>query len=187
MRISGKRSVSSFVSVVLTVIWWLLFPVLAGVAVGIAVLAVSPGVGEGSLNVDAQFMRLTFPLVDGNQRPLIVGTLCLVLVELGAAQLIVYHLRKLFANIRADRPFATENSRHIRIVGLASIAGSVLVSLVCLAAGYFAMGEIRIPGVVVSPRLGSPMTGIFLGLVILVLAEVFRRGAELQEDHDLTV
>jgi len=36
-------------------------------------------------------------------------------------------------------------------------------------------------------RLDVPVSGLFVGAVLLVVAEAFRRGAQLEEDQALTV
>ena len=51
----------------------------------------------------------------------------------------------------------------------------------------FFMNNISIPGVELNPKLSLNSGTIFIGLVVLVLGEVFNIGFKLQEDQDLTV
>jgi hypothetical protein len=188
MKITGKGSLSSALGAALTIAWYLLFVVMGGIVIGIVIMAMSPASPSGTLAFDAQFVRLAFSGAQiGNPKLATTGTLAVVLVAAGVAEIVVFHLRKLLANIRDGHLFAAANSRHIRAIGLAAIGGAIVNALVCLAVGLLVTRSLHVPGVEVSARAGSPMMGIFLGLVILVLAQVFQHGAELQEDHDLTV
>ena len=49
------------------------------------------------------------------------------------------------------------------------------------------MHNLVIQGVELNVKSSFHLSGIFIGLVILVLAEIFRHGAALQEEQNLTV
>jgi hypothetical protein len=49
------------------------------------------------------------------------------------------------------------------------------------------MNYISVPGIRIDAVLGLNVTMLFIGLVILVLAEVFRVGVQLREEQDLTI
>jgi hypothetical protein len=187
MRITGKRSTSALLSGFLGLAWYFLFVAIVAVLVGLVAIAASPQ-SQVDLRLYTQFLRLTFIGSRGAEaRMIAVGGLGLVLLGLVIAQSIVYRLRKILASLNEGEPFAIGNSRHVRAIGMTVLAGSILNAIGSIAVGYLATSSIHLAGIDLSPRAGSPLSGIFLGLVILVLASVFRRGSELQEDHDMTV
>ncbi len=100
---------------------------------------------------------------------------------------VLYNLRKIFATLVTENPFDRENVVRIRRIGGAVIAGAVLKSLVQTAFGFFFTHYVSVTGVDFRAKLSLDLTTIFLGLVFLVLAELFRLGSAMQEEQDLTV
>ena len=56
-----------------------------------------------------------------------------------------------------------------------------------MAEGLYVAWRFRGPGLELWPRLDLPVTALFVGAALLVVAEAFRRGAQLEEDQALTV
>jgi hypothetical protein len=193
MKITGKGSVASVLRRILDVVWILLFVAIGGVLIATIVWAVmplktEPEAAHGGLTISADFLRLTFnDLEAGNQRVLTAGILGLAVIGLVIAQLVVSRLRKIFKTLQEGVVFSLENALHIRAIGIICIAGAAVQTLASLVVGFLVAGAIAIPGIEVGLQPGNSLTGIFLGLVILVLSEAFRLAAGLQEDHDLTV
>lgn len=102
--------------------------------------------------------------------------------------LIIYQLRKLFYTIRSGDPFSRENSRRIQIIGIAVIASSVLSALLSFLIGSYLATLIDLPGLDLMAHIRlQDFGGVFVGIIILILAEVFQHGARLQEESNLTV
>jgi len=108
------------------------------------------------------------------------------------AVLMLLQLRRAFTNIAAGTPFPRDNIRRIRVVGWA-ILGIAAVELVIDAAAmvfYHATTTVA-GGPVVIPWeilwVDFPLATTLAGLAVLILAEVFRAGADLQDDQALTV
>ena len=108
---------------------------------------------------------------------------CGVLYILGTI-VIVGRLRALFAALTAGDPFHPDNVAHLRIIAL---------SLAALEVGQYAAAAIA-TFAHLSPTHGSPggnwsfnPTVWFGVLVISVLAEVFREGARLRREAELTI
>jgi len=106
--------------------------------------------------------------------------------------LMLLQLRRAFANLSAGTPFPRENIRCFRRTGWA-ILGMAAVELVIDAAGMTLIcgmttvgGE---PAAVPWEMLwvDFPLATILAGLAVLILAEIFRAGADLQDDQALTV
>jgi hypothetical protein len=108
------------------------------------------------------------------------------------AVLMLLQLRRTFANIAAGTPFPRDNIRRIRVAGWAFL-GMAAVELVIDAAAmvFYHMTTTVAGGPVVVPwailLVDFPLATILAGLVVLILAEVFRAGADLQDDQALTV
>jgi hypothetical protein len=193
MDVPEKNVIFTFIRVALNIRWYALFAIIGCIMVAIVLWGFfmplpPPFEVENGFTIHADFLSITFERVEiGDQRLLVVGMLGLTVVSLAVAQTIVGQLRRIFSALRTGSPFTAGNARLIRAIGLVTIGGSVLSALVALLVGYLVTRAIAIPGLEPGIRAGSPMSGVFLGLVILALAEVFRRGAKLQEDQDLTI
>jgi hypothetical protein len=110
------------------------------------------------------------------------GTVCAI-----AGLFVLYQLRRLLANVSAGHPFSDDSAVRIRRIGLLIIAAALVSAAVTYGIGCYFARHISIPGLPLSPSFSFPCETVLLGLIILVLSEVFRYGARLQEDHDLTV
>ena len=100
---------------------------------------------------------------------------------------VLYNLRRVFATLVAGNLFGLENFSSIRRIVGTVITGAVLRALVQTACGMFFAQNVAIPGVDFTAKLTLDFVTLFLGFVILVLAEIFRMGSELKEEQDLTV
>jgi len=101
-------------------------------------------------------------------------------------------LRRAFGNLSCGTPFPRDNIRCIRRTGLA-ILGMAAVQLIIDAVGLcFIRATTTVAGrpVVIPWEVWSmdfPLGTILAGLAVVILAEIFRAGADLQEDQALTV
>mgnify|MGYP001047574081 CR=1 FL=1 len=108
------------------------------------------------------------------------------------ALLILLSLRRAFNNLSSGTPFPRDNIRCIRRTGLAFL-GMAAVELITDAVGLgFICATTTVAGkLVVIPwevwLMDFPLGTILAGLAVLILAEVFRAGADLQDDQALTV
>ena len=81
---------------------------------------------------------------------------------------------------RAGDPFHPENVRRLRVIGLV-LAGLEIGRYVVYTVGVWAL-----PGAEIKQPEFSP-TAWFSVLVVFVLAEVFREGARLRREAELTI
>ncbi len=105
------------------------------------------------------------------------------------ALLIVRRLQGVFSTLVANQPFVRGNAAHLRaiwvtlvVIEIARIVGFVLMHGLTVA---FAAGQ----KVAFPSGLDDPIDLVrwFVIFVVLILAEVFRQGAQLREDTELTV
>lgn len=97
-------------------------------------------------------------------------------------------LRAIFRTLKAGDPFVPENARRIRFLAFTIIAFQLLYRG-ALFWMYFAfvLNQFGISGVRLRPLFDPNGAVIFAGLVLLVIAEVFRVGADMKAEQELTV
>jgi hypothetical protein len=101
---------------------------------------------------------------------------------------VLHQLRKLLGALSVGRPFALENADRLRKLGWALILVELTLAALRMGEGLYVAWQFRRPGLELWPfRLDLPVTALFVGAVLLVVAEAFRRGAQLEEDQALTV
>jgi hypothetical protein len=189
MRALGPGSVSSFLKVILDVVRWVLMvsaAVVSAAIIAVLLLSFSPdllagGVVVGDIRVGGPWMG-----------PIAAAGLVAADLYLAGAIVIVGRLRKIFQTLIAGDPFHPDNIRRLRIIGGALAALEVgrnvfagLVTLVAHALGVSHADRFTASGLHVGG--GVHLTTWFAVLVIVVLAEVFREGARLRGEAELTI
>ena len=101
--------------------------------------------------------------------------------------IVLIQLRKIFQTMAAGDPFADQNAPRIRWIGILVIVFGVLTQLIQWTATWLAMNTLDASGLHLETRISPDLTIVFVGLVIIALAEVFRHGSRLQTESDLTV
>lgn len=194
MRYLGKGSVSSFIGGAVNVAWYVILSAMGAILLAALAAAIAPQrlMNEFStdhMSLDTAFFTLDFDqLTVRNPRTIALGFLGFALAMLGFATAIIGQLRGICANLRAEAPFAPENAGRIRTIGVLVIISTLVKSILFSLQGLLIMNNVTIAGAKIGVRVGSiDLTGILLGLLILVLAEIFRYGSELQEERNLTV
>ena len=175
MRALGPGSVSSFLKIILDV-------VIVALAIGAGVLALMT-IAAGATLADPALLD---PTIAADLKARGMGGWGLI-VSLGAASLytigvliIVGRLRRIFATLTAGDPFHPDNVKRLRSIG---------VMLALLEATRYAAGALVVWLAPHTPnaRVGLNPTAWFAVLVVFVLAEVFREGARLRREAELTI
>ncbi|MFN3859316.1 MAG: DUF2975 domain-containing protein [Caulobacter sp.] len=176
MRTLGPGSISSFLKIILDVTWyalWALIAVLALTAVASLLLAFNPEI----------LSKLAFE--SGSRRielspPTLAAGLVAIALYMAGVVLIVGTLRKLFTTLTAGDPFHPDNVARLRLIGL------ILAGLELGRYLFWIMAAVIMPGVN-RAEVGLNLTTWFSVMVVFVLAEVFREGARLRRDAELTI
>lgn len=175
MRALGPGSVSSLLKVILDVVFhalWVIVALMTFLALACVAVAAFPGlIASLGPNVTAdirpgQAAAAAFELSTG------------VLYTLGVL-IIIGRLRRLFASLTAGDPFHPDNVRRLRVIAI--VLGSLEIGRYA-AAVVGALVNIR-------PQVGGgfSLTPWFAVLVVVVLSEVFREGARLRREAELTI
>jgi hypothetical protein len=176
IRALGPGSVSSFLKVILDVSYFVLWGV--AVLVGLAVL------GLLLISFDPQVLPADFA---SHSRIMGHAPGIAAAAQLGGAELsligvivIVQRLRRIFGALIAGDPFHPDNVRRLRVIALV-LALIEVDSYLFGALDHFFLGAHRSSG------FDLNLTAWFAVLVIVVLSEVFREGARLRRDAELTI
>jgi hypothetical protein len=176
MRALGPGSVSSFLKIILDVVF-----VALAVSVGVAALLTLVGL---ALAADPTLLgaRVAADLAaQGLAAPGLALGLCATSLYIGGVLVIVGRLRRIFATLTAGDPFHPDNVRRLRTIG---------VMLGALELGRYpvaALGAWLAPRETAATHVGFNVTAWFAVLVVFVLAEVFREGARLRREAELTI
>lgn len=103
------------------------------------------------------------------------------------ALLFLHHLRCLIQRVRSGAPFEAANALRLRWLGLMAIALALLNGLAAFVTSLAVRDGLISERVKVPYSLSFDPSLVLFGLVLLALAEIFRRGADLEEDQSLTV
>jgi hypothetical protein len=96
-------------------------------------------------------------------------------------------LRAVFRTLRDGQPFVPANATRIRRVAIGVIAGELAPASIVFFENYYAMTHFAADGLRFNAQPDLNLFAIVDGLIILVIAEVFRAGTRLAEDQSLTV
>ena len=200
---------ASVLTTLLNVAWYL---VAIGLILSVCLLAVSPWVGSPGIDVDLK-IPVSFSLDAGSHRvraPLgvdaaqiedlrgslrfsprrasfVAGSAVVLIVMLALVLWVLGQLRAVFRTLRDGQPFVPANATRVRRIGWAVIVGELARSAVELSTSSYAMSNFSAEGLRFDARPDLNIFVIVNGLIILVIAEVFRAGTRLDEDQSLTV
>jgi hypothetical protein len=142
-------------------------------------------VGGGT---EAQFEKLRGNLrFPARQGPFLSWSLAVVVLILAYLLWIVTQLRHVFRSLSHGLPFAAENARRIRWVGLAVVFGELARAAIIYYWSYYTSMRFTVSGLQFTAAADLNLITMVSGLGILVIAEAFREGARLQEDQSLTI
>jgi hypothetical protein len=174
MRALGPGSVSSFLKIILDVVFAALWIGLGAVALALLaalLFSFNPDLFPDVLSSNAA--------VVASRGPLFAGVLLMFGLSIGGVLVIVHSLRQIFVTLTAGDPFHPTNVRRLRLIGLMLAALEVGRYCVWALSSY-------LPWVKdVKPNFN--LTAWFSVLVVFVLAEVFREGARLRREAELTI
>jgi hypothetical protein len=147
-------------------------------------------VSDGSATAEVDPMA--FVTFRPSSRGFVLVTLAVGLMWWACFFAVVLQLRGVCANLSSGTPFPRDNIRRVRTIGWA-ILGTVGVELLidALAFAYLhgqvtvAGGPVVVPGVIL--WVDFPLGTAIAGLAVLVLAELFKAGADLQDEQALVI
>lgn len=142
--------------------------------------------GPARLEVDEVRADLKMPIV---VLPWSVVAVVWLEVAVGSALMLLFlhHLRRIFQRVRDGAPFDAHNALRLRWLGLLLLALAVLAGVAELATSLAVREWLARSSITVSTGLHINGWLVFVALVLVALAEIFRRGAELEHEQSLVV
>ena len=144
----------------------------------------APSLGIGEAQIQSARGTLGFRPRKGTFR---VANLAIVIAMLALAMWVLGQLRAVFRTLRDGQPFVPANTTRIRRIAWAVIIGEIARSAVVFFENYYVMTHFQADGLRFSAHSEFNVFAIINGLIILVIAEVFRAGTRLDEEQSLTV
>jgi hypothetical protein len=178
MRTLGPGSISSFLKVVLDVAYVVMMIVTGAVLLAaVAILIALPFASTIHLQLDnVRIDPAHLPVRMSAAEVLVL----LTAIYLGLVVVVLNRLRRVFGALTRGEPFQPENVGRLRVIGLALIGIQVFGHILHMAPGAV-FGEHGHAGFSIS------LSAWFSILVVFVLAEVFREGARLRREAELTI
>lgn len=113
---------------------------------------------------------------------------CAVILVLLAVFLWSIHLlRRILRTTARGLPFDPLNPRRLHLLGWIIIAASVVSSLLQYLASRWALTKVEIVSIPVSPIIQTNKVWIVCGLLVLVLAAIWKQAVQMAEEQALTV
>src|SRR5688572_21559141 len=115
---------------------------------------------------------------------LMVVSLSIVLATFYLVLAILYNLRKIFRSLRAVEPFGYANFANLRRIGYSVMLLAVVDFGKSLFNRYLLHQHFSEHGKDYNAKLSFGIDTILVGLVILVIAEIFRHGYQLKTENE---
>ena len=176
-RALGHGSLSTILKIALDIAFWVLIFVTAVMLMGLVAVLFFP-ISDLNLTISDDSGGRQLPLT----KPLLLFVVGSATAYVGAFALVVRALRQVFRTLTQGDPFHPDNVRRLRQVG-------VILAVVTAGVWLFqGMAAARLaPGVLERQGVCELLTPAFSVLVVFVLAEVFREGARLRRESELTI
>ena len=149
-------------------------------------------VAPGSTSAAAEAEPWAYIRFRPGTRLFVLASVVVALAWRACIIIVLLLLRRVLLNISPASPFPRANIRCIRHMGWAILAMAVLDLLIGAGMMTYMRATVAVagrPAVVPSAMLVAnfPWGTILAGLAVVVLAEIFRAGADLQDEQSLTV
>ena len=115
----------------------------------------------------------------------------LIAVNAGALMLVMAfvlaQLRAVLKSLVRGNPFVPSNATRLRRIAFAVLIGEFAAAAIVHAENVYAAAHVAIAGLTFDAWPSVDFTSLGSGLIILVIAEVFRAGTQLDEEQALTI
>ena len=199
------------VSIVLSIIWYLQWVIIAGLVVITILIATDNSIINTSKleGFHVQYERIDIPsstLDNGNHESNIYLTngegrihienedynfiyfrLLSAFIDTLLYIFIIFLLRKIFSGLKTGEFFVKQNGIYIKKIAYAVLGLTLIPAFLNYFINIYIKKTLNIEGIIFKAQFEFDYGTVFLALLIFVLAQVFIRGTELKEDQDLTI
>lgn len=120
-----------------------------------------------------------------NLKPYLQSMSLLIAIYSSIFAVILYELRKILKAVLLDKPFDKENSKCLTIIAAILMIGSLFVNIARVNIGTAFVKITNITGISINYNIDFSM--LLYGILILMLAGIFKYGCYLQEEYDATL
>ncbi|MEA2015326.1 MAG: DUF2975 domain-containing protein [Actinomycetota bacterium] len=99
--------------------------------------------------------------------------------------IIAHNLKLVLKTIVKDRPFEKSNSKRLLVIGIVLIAGSIILNITEGITALAIINTLEIKNVDVVFTVDGAM--LLTGILVIILAGIFRYGSYLQDEYDTTL
>jgi hypothetical protein len=192
MRALGKGSIAEIIRVGLVISWaalWVCAAALVAMATAYALNA------AGIMNFSSLFGPNSHIRIDDSvvvpasapSWPVVLPAFLVGVVAITGGLIIVWRLRKLFDSFCSGQPFAKENATHLRAIWTTMIGIEVARYLLLGLTGFLLTNFGGPLAQHAEIKLNVNLSTWASILILVVLAEVFREGARLKAEQELTI
>ncbi|MBS0384746.1 MAG: DUF2975 domain-containing protein [Proteobacteria bacterium] len=193
MRALGKGSIAEIIRVGLVIAWivlWVAAAALVAMAVAYA-LHLGGIVDFGKMfGPDARIRideNVVVSPITTPSWPVVVPAFLIGAVVVSGGMMIVWRLRKLFDSFCSGEPFAQENAAHLRAIWMTMIGIEMARYLLLALTGFLLLHFGGPLAQSTQIRLSVNLSTWASILILVVLAEVFREGARMKAEQELTI
>lgn len=120
-----------------------------------------------------------------DMKPLLQNILPTFMVNFSIAAIVSYNLKSILKTVAEDNPFERNNAKRFFVIGIVIIISSVVTDITKGIMAHNLIDWLNIENGNVTYTVNGGM--LLAGLLILVLAGIFRYGTYLQEEYDATL
>ena len=205
MKTLGTKSLSTVLSRVIQVVWWI--ELVAAVCITAAIIITPFFKEEVSFNTPVTFSNVNVknvtaaaPDIQTGQLTVTDGrfyfpvqtnftnTLIMTIIVIGAFSfliLITYQLKQIFSSFEKNEPFMEINIKRIRKIGIILIAYTVAQLLYNIAVNQYLVSHFNWDNTQLTYSIN--LIALFTGVTMIVIAEIFKLGTFLEEEQKLTI
>ncbi len=119
--------------------------------------------------------------------PYMISLVFIVLIEIGVSLFILHQLLNFLDEVTNARLFVRQNAAAIRKIGWVVALYAPVAGLIQYLMTWALIDRVRLTGATLGFGFYVDISTVFLGLIIVVIAQIFDEGVKLKEEHDLTI
>lgn len=168
--------------------WVVAVPVAIGEGTLRPVLTLPAGQDPGSGLSEVRIVDAGGELRVNSLRPgLFLGSLTFYWAALLIALWVVFLLRRILIKTYQGEPFNPRNVRDLALMGWITLVASAVGPFLEFGFSRWILGQVEVTGIALSAPFNPRLGGILFGLLLLLLAGVWKEAVRMAEEQSLTV
>lgn len=131
--------------------------------------------GEGRVHISGMNQKIAF------------FRIIAAMVELAVGMFIIYLLRKIFTNLKKGDFFVRKNGVMLRKIAISILGVSLFLNAFQYAISSYIYNTLSLENIELKRTANLDTRTLLFGIMLFVVSMIFIKGAELQEEQDLTI